>query len=414
MKIYLEPWSTPVERLWPGGRRIEVSSQLSILLSHNRSAMDSSRLSLLGLPVEIRTNIFRHAGLVRKFPVGLSQETIRLWRLRRKSFGLCDTATCSYDPDGEVYLNETPLEEECSEEEFPCDNDDTETHEPTDVSQKHFAFKLSNDAMPLPCVHARFPIEMLLVCRQFYDEASRILYGENVFYIDCLDRFSVRQFINLSPDAISSITILHILFGHDYSQLGRFFGHHLSHNESSGQAALQLWSFLVNSLAQRLRPRTTKIVISCYVKDVETLDRFLSPLTSLPPLRRVAFDVGQAFCYSTERTIVESKLQRAGAGLTMPYTELSETNKGLPFSVRQKILSYTGPAVHSKVKNPLALNGGIPGIQSDRLDSSPRLFRACCGTCDRSFGCCRCSRCGTYSSTCSCVSLRKALLSIDT
>jgi hypothetical protein len=150
---------------------------------------------------------------------------------------------------------------------------------------------------------------------------------------------------------------------------------------------------------------------SCNVADIATAQLILDPLRSLPSLRQIRLDVGASFCYSPLKRQIEITLQSVATESTMPVSPLPEASFpfwNLPCELRLMVLSHTGLVVDIKVNNGPLVKEHIYGIPLDG-NKPPCLWRACCGTCDRAFGCCRCNCCGTYSSSCSCVPVPTAL-----
>jgi len=142
--------------------------------------MASSPL-LFSLPTDVRARILREAGLVRKCPIGFSQERIRLLRVREGLFGYRGNIGCyafNNDRGNKAYYD--------SSDAGCCDtNDSNDGSNSSDWPARPFPLRLSETlsdrVVPLPCVHGPLPIDLLLVCHQVHNEAANILYSENFF-----------------------------------------------------------------------------------------------------------------------------------------------------------------------------------------------------------------------------------------
>ena len=116
----------------------------------SRAHKITETMTFLRLPKNIRQQILREAGFRRVCPIQISRERTRLSHQRTGDFVNCWRLwQCSAEP---------------------------EALRGTYWRRGHLS--------PI-CWHAALPVQLLRVCRRFYEDGSPILYGENTFIVEC-------------------------------------------------------------------------------------------------------------------------------------------------------------------------------------------------------------------------------------
>ena len=137
----------------------------SSLIPYIISLSMASTPLLLRLPTDVRARIFRETGLIRKCPIGFSQEKIRISRLRKGLFGSRGNhGCCDVNKIRNTFVCDSGYIDDDGLDESPVSGWDPEG-ESTESSDEHiwvFNFRLSNDnETDLLCVHEPLPIGLL-------------------------------------------------------------------------------------------------------------------------------------------------------------------------------------------------------------------------------------------------------------
>ena len=252
-----------------------------------------------------------------------------------------------------------------------------------------FSFSPYGDSSPR-CEHSRLPVELLRVCRRFYQEAVDILYGENRLIVDCPDAGAFQAIKRLSQRSKSALRKLHILFETPKSQ-DRFL------------AALQQLKDLCDSFSCHVRPGQLDLEVLFSVSSIECGSAILRSLQPLPPLSQLSFCTIMG-----DPSVLNSQwqgiLRQRGRELIWACRPLKQFPfKCLPREIQFKILHhvvvtespipyYRLSAVHDCCR--VLCNGPPPKI----------IHPGCCGKCRRSLSqnFCRCTLGPFFSSSCIC------------
>jgi len=357
------------------------------------------------MPVVIRKEILRYAGLLRPCSVSLSQEKRRLVLVRNYMQSSWFSAQDGHhDP-----------KRECERLALPF-------------------FDSKAAAIDVECRCHRFSTEVLHVCRQMHDEGIAVLYGDNRFAFDCRSAASVNILRGLRAESLRRMTALHVFV--DYS-MWRFF--HNDGRESfwprqkvCGYArtvselyertdrfnqCVANWTTMCRILSTAIPSGTVSLDLFCHTIFADAALKVLDPLDRLPGLReihlrfegdiqpymddyhtpireRVASPIGpDVIAYGD--TEVNAVLASIKLRMTRPAPIKPFRFMDLPTELRLMILA----------KTDLARSDQWLGLKDNGR---------CCGKCGgfhkKDSIQCNCHKEGIYKSTCDCPKYPKALL----
>lgn len=365
--------------------------------THQTGKMGSQApISLLSLPPSIRINIYKFAGLIRPCPIDLIQESDRIRHLpdccrslrRGKGVysrclsggfynGICIAKSDCHHPKAERFLG----------------------------YQRQYAFTgdpLQESATY--CMHPPLQVRILRTCRQIWKEASKVLYGHNIFVFDCRDDALLTHLQRLPYSAFLNVRRLHITYlsPKDGNSNGNSNG---PSTESMAPRLMPLSNqpkdnllALCEFLRTALAPVMTHISISAHLRDRYDFSMALDAFQSLPQLHDLAVNIGPHFKHvsnheldiarsiddrptfretSMRHLITEKTAKRTGnhrSPGTFPFLRL-------PAELQQMVLLEAG----LKSVRP-SRRGTRSSIMHDQyLPLSPAMIarydRQCCGTC---------------------------------
>lgn len=195
--------------------------------------------SLLGLPLELRTRIFEHAGLVRTCLIDLSLE-------RRRA-----------------HLGDKLATFDCGFYDYESDEHDL---------KNICGISYGDDYGGSICNHDPLPIAILSTNKQIRAEAMGLLFGRNKFFANCTEHEVVGILNSFPVDAWKYLSELHINFN------------------GSSSDAITVWKEVCASLRRHLHPKTTRLYVASRYHGV-TFSRakeVLQALEGFPALRSLS------------------------------------------------------------------------------------------------------------------------------
>ncbi|CAG9982763.1 unnamed protein product [Clonostachys byssicola] len=348
---------------------------------------------LLSLPYDIRRQIFVFAGLVRECPITItpvSRPTL-YFGTQQLSHGF-DFPGCAY-----------PFRKQ---------------REPDCVSHGYDP----------ECDCPDLPKQLLCVCRSLHKEAVKLLYGENKFVVRAHHQVEDLDILKTLP--VYGIRALRYLLirlnswpcarGHSLSNPKRdcciicptsapqsrisASDPELSTGNNLSESIIVRWTEICQRLSGIVIPGTLHLEFICDAQDLDTAQRVVEPMSSLPRLRECSIRLGRSKEYSL-RSLAQStalELTRGVERKKPPTLSFSS----LPQEIRLRILWFTnlGPGgtflkgTHDELETIHVVRGRFAHEIGYR-----RGLRTCCLDCSFTKLHCSCPlNFASYSASCCC------------
>ena len=337
-----------------------------------KMSLDQS-LSLDQLPIAILGRIFAIAGLKRPCPIVPGFERPRLWSYWMMSFQM-----------SQMSLHR---QHQCS------------------LHNARNPNGLSNGSVKPRwnlCTHAKLPISLLRVNRNFYSIASMLLYGGNTFVFETCARDVATM--TAMAGALSKIRRLHFHVMRRWEQ-------------PPTETVKSLW-FICDVLSSHMQPGQLRLTLQADDWDGWETDLIMTPLLQLPRLKDVAIQIPFRGVRD-EHAEIQALLDKRCRQFIGHTVDARFPFEKLPVEIQLMVLNHT-----ELVTAPRANFQTASRICPFRLDKKPRRMGNCwvdwgcgpspycnCSTCSifsvhphltPEMGGCRCRRAGTWSSTCTC------------
>ncbi|MCJ1386727.1 Endonuclease III-like protein 1 [Xylographa soralifera] len=252
----------------------------------------------------------------------------------------------------------------------------------------------------------QFPIQLMRVCRSFYDDLNSILYSSNAFVL-CLHKVDEeRMFLALSACSLSLVKDLFIHFGS--------LSNSLSLEESPGEF-LDVFRTVMQHLAKNANLPELSLTVSGINVSDQALANLSRVFSSVSGLKNCSVKLSEArLGLKAPRNIVRFAAVRRIAISAIGAFDIDSFPFGrLPIELQRHILSFTGLALPFRtIGKPQGLEiiSGKPQYQQD--DSS-----ACCGRCtgERKWPVCCCiyGSGDAFSASCTCYRFPLALFAVS-
>ena len=319
----------------------------------------------LGLPLYIRQMIYGYTGLVRPCPVDVGNEVQR-W-----------TKTMALERNSEICT----IEQAQRKQYFVCPYQ-RKIKDPGYFLEPH-----------IECVCLPFPVTLLRVSRQIYEETSRVLYSANVFKLgpEDLPLLKPRGYARLSSLQIR-LTACSCVTGHSCPGLAAFqdlydceachyycdrgSGSPFSLSSYNDRRLLDQWQVLCRILGAQCGPNL-RLMLVCDCENVQTALKIVEPLKFLPTIAKCAIRLGQSPNDELRRLAENAALQVIGS------EERLFRFQNLPDELQEMILAYTD------LVSPTGLCWNAPRIRDNWRVWPPR--KGLCESEDHSLCCMQCT-----------------------
>ncbi|VUC29460.1 unnamed protein product [Clonostachys rosea] len=278
------------------------------------------------------------------------------------------------------------------------------------------------------CDCPNLPKQLLCVCRSLHKEAVELLYGENKFVVRAHHEAEDLDILKTLP--VYGIRTLRYLLvrlnswpcarGHSFSDpeydrcricptrapQSRISASdpELSIGDDLSKSIIKCWTEICQRLSDIVPPGTLHLEFICDVQDLETAQRVIEPIESLPRLRECSIRLGRKKDYSL-RSLAQSTALQLTRGIEEKKPPAMSFS-ALPREIRLRILWFTnlGPG-------GTFLKGTHHELETIHVDdgrfvhdiTSGRGFRTCCLDCSFTKLHCSCELCfASYSASCCC------------